>query len=337
MSEQNAEQQAEANILAMVLAPDEQMGAPGAPDGQDLDAPQDMDAPDEPEQEAEAEAAPEAKAEAAEPEEDVVEIPGEEGQEPVKLKVSELVEAHREFQKIKGTEAQIYERAEAEVAERTREHYQKVTQATLSASHAIQAALQLVQPPQPPDISMRDPRSPKYDPDAYEMARFNYEQGMQRFQMAQSLSAHLAQEAEAATQRANEQRDQQELQKLLRVWPEFGREETQKKFVEDMSKAYGFSFEELDAVLVDHRQAQVARDALAYRQMKAQSGDVKAKVEAKAPKLVRTKQEANAKAPQRARTADGKFQSSALAELKKTNSDDAAARWFAELSRAGRI
>jgi hypothetical protein len=70
--------------------------------------------------------------------------------------------------------------------------------------------------------------------------------------------------------------------------------------------------------------------------MKAQSGDVKAKVEAKAPKLVRSKQEAKGSSAQ-ARDTKGQYASDAKARLAKSNSDDDAAAFFTGLVKAGRI
>ncbi len=274
---------------------------------------------------------------AAEEEEDYVEIPGEEGQEPTKLKVADLVASHQEFEKFRGQQAQILDQVETRAIQAATQRYQQVEQWSTQAASMVQATLQLLQPPQPPNAdAMLNPASQQYDPDGYHRAFANYQRGMAQFQQAQQMGEHLSKQAQQAQARANDEREGRELERLQRAWPEFSKPDTMNQFVGDMQRAYGFTPQELDAVLTDHRQALVARDALAFRAMKAKSGEVKAKVEAKAPKLVRTKQEAKGSSAQ-ARDVQGKFASSALANLKKTNSDADAAAYFAGLSKAGRI
>jgi hypothetical protein len=213
----------------------------------------------------------------------------------------------------------------------------QVEQVGQQTAYMLQAALQMTQAPREPN-----PLDPKYDEyndpsgKQWRNDQYNYQQLSKVYSQAQELSRQLLQQAQGAHAMATEERETLELQRLTRAWPEFSQRETLDKFVNDMGKSYGFSAEELDAVLTDHRQALVARDALAYRAMKAQSGDVKAKVEAKAPKLVRSKQEAKG-SPAQARDQKGQFAQNALGRLKQTNSDDDAAAFFTGLVKAGRI
>jgi len=270
-------------------------------------------------------------------EDDYVEEPGEDGAEPTRYKVSDLLASHKELQSLNGQRHEVIERVEREAVEQATVQLRAVEQYSRQAATAIQAAMQLLQPPQPPNAdAMLNPASPQYDPDGYHRQFAQYQRTQQQFQQAQGLGQHLMQQAQQAAQQAAEARDAREISRLRRVWPEFSEQATMTKFVDDMGKAYGFTAQELDEVLVDHRQALVARDALAYRAMKAQSGQVKAKVEAIAPKIVRTRQEAKG-TPAQARNTNGRFASDALADLKKTGSDDAAVRFFAGLSKAGRI
>lgn len=315
------------------------LGAVLGPDTQDLEA--DRDAKAEADIEAPNEVDPrgdehkQAKAEEAPPDEDEIEIPGEEGQEPTRLKVADLVRSHREYEAFKGQRAEIIERVTHEVTQRSQEQFQAVQRYSQEAAYAIQAAVQLLRPPQPPNPDLLNRMSQNYDPDSYHMQFAQYQQASQQFQQAQGLGQQLLQQAQAAQNYAQEQREAVELEKLLVQWPEFRQPETINQFVNDMGKLYGFSAEELDAVLVDHRQVQVARDAMAFRQMKAKSVETKQKVEAK-PKLVRSKQQAKGTSAQ-ARDQRGRYSSEALETLKKTNSDDAAAAFFAGLLREGRI
>jgi len=335
MSTENTEAVAENTLLAAVMAPDAQ-DIEQAPSQQVRDADPDAE-PEEEAEDAEQPEAKQAKAEEAEPEEDEIEIPGEEGQEPKRLKLSEVVQKAQEYERFEAQKAQIVERVEREAVERVIPQLRQVEQFGQQTGYMIQAALQLLQAPQPPNAdAMLNPASPQYDPDGYHRAFANYQRMAQMHGQTQELGQKLLEQAQAAQAQITEQLELQELQRLSRIWPEFTQPETLDKFVSDMSKAYGFTQKELDAVLTDHRQALVARDALAYRAMKAQSGDVKAKVEAKAPKLVRSKQEAKG-SPAAQRDGKGQFVSNALGKLKQTNSDDDAAAYFAGLVKAGRI
>lgn len=330
----DSEAAAESALMGAIMAPEQQVSPP---DAQDIDQ-DDIQAPNEVEGE-QREEAPEAKTEeAAAPEDDEIEIPGDDGKEPTRLKVADLVAKAQEFDRIEAQKAQIIEQVEREAAGRAAQHFQAVEQYSQQTAYMIQAALQMLQPPQPPNAdAMLNPASPQYNPDEYHRQFAAYQRMQGSFQQAQGLGNELMRRAQEAQAQAQDQRETQELQRLQRAWPEFSQPETMNKFVDDMTKTYGFTPQELDAVLTDHRQALVARDALAFRAMKAQSGNVKAQVEAKAPKLVRSKQEAKASTPQRARDGSGQFVSGALADLKNTNSDDAAARYFAGLVKAGRI
>lgn len=329
------EAQAEDALFAAILAPDEQVL-----DELKLDPPQDVDETEEGAEGADSEpqAKPEAKAKAEEaaPEEDEVEIPGEEGAEPKRVKVADLVASHAAYEKLRGQEAQIIERVETEATQRVTAHYKQVSDYTQQVGLQVQAALQLLQPPQPPSPELIDPNSPRYNPDGYHLAFANYQRAHGQYQQAQAVGKQLLDAANDANARATDARETQELQRALRVWPEFGQPDTQQKFISDMGKAYGYSPQELDASLTDHRNLQVARDALAFRAMKAQSGDVRKQVEAKAPKLVRSKQESKGGGAG-ARDDKGRFASESLAAAKKSGTDDAWARHFAELSRQGRI
>lgn len=319
------------------------LGAVMAPDSQDLEAkqPQNDEAVDieEPGEVEEERAEPEAKAkeEEAAPEEDEIEIPSEDGKEPTRVKVADLVQKAQEFDRIESQKAQILDQVERQAVEIATGQLRQVEQHSRQVGTMLQAALQMLQPPQPPNAdAMLNPASPQYDPDGYHRQYAAYQSAQQSFGRAQQYSQQLLERAQQADAQAKEIRETRELQRLQREWPQFGEPEVTNKFVSDMTKAYGFTAQELDDVLVDHRQALVARDALAFRAMKAQSGDVRAKVEAKAPKLVRSKQEAKGSSAQ-ARDTKGQYASEAKARLAKSNSDDDAAAFFTGLVKAGRI
>lgn len=113
----------------------------------------------------------------------------------------------------------------------------------------------------------------------------------QRRQSIVAVLAHLDQQITAERQeierRQAEAMQQARTEMFQRSWAELQKDgidrEKLAKAYSDVSKAYGFSGDELAQVL-DHRQVRVMLDALAYRQLKEQKTVVQKKVDA-APKL----------------------------------------------------
>jgi hypothetical protein len=330
----STESEAEAAIMGAVMS--DLTPQVGQPDQQDLDEPTQIDAIEE-EGEAQPEAKTEAKSEEPADEEEYLEVEGENGAEPTKLKVAEVYDGYRQFKAIEAQKHEIVERVEREAVEQVTQRMGQVEQFAKETAYAIQGALQLLQPPQAPN-----PMDPKYEYDQrqYQIDLYKHQQAEVQFRQAHGLGQQLLKQAQTAQARVVEERETRELNLLNRAWPEFSKGETVEKFVGDMVKEYGtlgVTKDTLDDALTHHWMALVARDALAYRAMKAQSGDVKAKVEAKAPKLVRSKQEAKGGAQQRDRGGDGKFVAGTYQRAMKSGSDQDWANHFAALSKAGRI
>lgn len=113
----------------------------------------------------------------------------------------------------------------------------------------------------------------------------------QRRQSIAAVVGHLDQqimaERQAIEQRQAEAIQQARTEMFQKSWAELQKDgidrEKLAKAYSDVSKAYGFSGDELAQVL-DHRQVRVMLDALAYRQLKEQKAVVQKKVDA-APKL----------------------------------------------------
>lgn len=113
-------------------------------------------------------------------------------------------------------------------------------------------------------------------------------------QRRQSIAAVLGQldqqisaERQEIERRQAEAMQQARTEMFQRTWAELQKDgidrEKLGKAYSDVTKAYGFSSDELAQVL-DHRQVRVMLDALAYRQLKEQKAVVQKKVDA-APKL----------------------------------------------------
>lgn len=101
------------------------------------------------------------------------------------------------------------------------------------------------------------------------------------------LDQQISAERQEIERRQAEAMQQARSEMFQRTWAELQKDgidrEKLGKAYSDVSKAYGFSGDELAQVL-DHRQVRVMLDALAYRQLKEQKAVVQKKVDA-APKL----------------------------------------------------
>lgn len=101
------------------------------------------------------------------------------------------------------------------------------------------------------------------------------------------LDQQISAERQEIERRQAEAMQQARSEMFQRTWAELQKDgidrEKLAKAYSDVSKAYGFSGDELAQVL-DHRQVRVMLDALAYRQLKEQKAVVQKKVDA-APKL----------------------------------------------------
>lgn len=331
MSE-TAEAQAEEAIFAMVMAPE----------GGEIERPEEMGAVEEGEQEEETEQPTQAKqaeaeTKAAEPQEDFIEIPGEnEDDEPTRLKVADVLADYQEYQAFKAERANVLNRVESEAIEHFNGRYKEVEEFSKQASAVLQATLQLIAPPQPPSRDMLNPASPNYNPDGFNLAMLNYQDAMAIRQQAEAWAKEILGQADEASQKQNNERWSREKRLIAQHMPELTKQEGYNKFISDLKAAYRYSDEELDAALNDHRQFLVARDALAFRAMKAQGKDVKKQVEAKAPKLVRTNTEAKSGGA-KARDAGGRFVGDAKATAMRSRSDADWARYFTEGLKSGRI
>lgn len=209
--------------------------------------------------------------------------PEEEGKEPVRRKLSELVEG---FEKAARLEAELSD-VRAQSAHVPAE-YTTAVQETVQARGNYLKSLELVARmfnPEPPSADLINPSHPKYDPEAYYAAH-------QQFERARDTVAALKKDYEA-TQR--EQQEQQgallrahlarESQALHKAWPEIKDKATAAKVSQDLQKVYGFTAEEV-ANSSDHRMLLVVRDALKLRALEAKQAEA-VKVVRQKPKLVK--------------------------------------------------
>lgn len=175
--------------------------------------------------------------------------------------------------------------------------------------------------PQPPDPSLLDS-----DPMAYMRQKTSHEQWAAHLDKLTQDQQRAVQERQAESQRQERERANKEWDALIAKVPEFKDEKRLNAFaskMKDHAAAYGIAPEELRAVALDHRQALILKDAIAYRELQAKKPDVAKKVEGRPP-VTRGGKRLNA-AERSARTAND-----AMNRLKETGSErDAVAAYLA--------
>jgi hypothetical protein len=257
------------------------------------------------------------------------EIPDPDGGEARKVKLSELLEAEREFTAFKDEKAAILTRVQTEASNEAQGMVQQTRQAMGQIGYQLQAVLQHIQPPQPPPVDMLDPQSPRYNPDSYHLARAQFEQRAASYQQVQGTAQWIEQQQQAL----NAQRDDREFAKLAPHWPEFTDQAkgpmVQQEFMSGMNKHYGFTFAELDSVMVDHRQALVARDALKWREHEAKAKTAKTTLKEKVVQTAKPAKQGATQSSGKKLTTDQSNYMNARKALKANGKDmNAAAKGF---------
>jgi len=257
--------------------------------------------------------APEAQAE-EEDDDPEFEIPGEEGAEPARLKLSQIWEGYEEAQRLKTEVEKLRTQAREVPAE-----YTQALQDTIQARGQYLQNLELVSrflQPQPPSQTLVDPRHPDYNPEAYHAQLQAFQRDFAALEAVNKerdqLTKHQREEYQAL-EKAYRAREQQALE---RVWPEYAKDETKAKFRSTLKEVYGFTDQEIAGIL-DHRQMLVIRDAMKFRELQA-AQEKAVKVVRSKPKLVKgaARNTTDPKATQR---------TNAMARLQATGSMDAAA------------
>lgn len=252
--------------------------------------------PDGKKTEAEAEKKPEtekdtkdnAKTDAAEPEEedDFIELPAEEeGKEPTKVKLNDVLEGWR---KSADLEKQLAE-AKSSAPIMPAEIEKHITALTAERQRYVKALDDWAarSQPQRPNDDLINPQSPNYNPDLYyeqrqrAIAQHNalIEAGQERKKLADQIKAD-----QEAVRTSRVAREQAEVQKF---WPEvLADEKTRVAAKAELNKHYRIDDELLDSDLtLDHRFYMLAKDALAYRAQQTKQAETVKAVKAK-PRLI---------------------------------------------------
>ena len=265
----------------------------------------------------------EAKADDAEDAEDYIELPPEaEGKEPTRLKLDDVLTGYRERDTLKAEVEKL--RSQPALPDEVEQIVVQSQQARQRYIDSARMVLRLMEP-QWPNEELLNRNSPHYNDELY------YQQLQQAKTIANARNA-LAADAERAQQEhaareaeLTKVRLARVAQEVMEIAPEFKDPDAVKKFYADVSSAYGFSSQELDAI-GDARVVKVLKDALAGRQSKATAETVKKAVATK-PKLVRAQARQTS---QNGRVA--KYQAAAE-RVSRTHSIDDAATAIAHLLR----
>jgi len=131
-----------------------------------------------------------------------------------------------------------------------------------------------------------DPAMLQTDPVGYMQQKAHREQWMQHLSYLESEQQRAAQERQAKSGETEKETADREWNELLVKAPELKDPKRLDRFVSDMKEhasAYGIKPDELRAVALDHRQALVLRDAIAWRKLQASKPNVAKKVEGRPP------------------------------------------------------
>lgn len=223
-----------------------------------------------------------------------------------------------------------YTRKTQEVAEQRR--------ALETQSHAIQASQQQIEQqrqymasllqsivPPPPDPTMLNT-----DPMGYMTQKAQHEQWVAHLSYLQQEEQRTEQERQAQASESERETANREWQALLDKAPELKDEKRVNRFVSEVREhgtSYGFTPEELRTVALDHRQALVLKDAIAWRKLQASKGTIAKKVEGRPPVTKGGKRLSSG--AQKARHV-----TDAITRLKQTGSvEDATAAYLASLNK----
>lgn len=252
----------------------------------------------------------------ADDEEDFVEVPAaEEGAEPARYRLSELVEAHTEL----ATTKQELERAKQ--AQPLPSDLEIATQETVAVRDRYAKALDQWQHynpvGEPPNKELLNQASQYYDPDAYYQQLQAYEHRVQQHKEAKAEQERIEAENEGDRQKVLNSQLLRARDKIMEFWPELKDPAENQRVRQDLLDHYGITAERL-ASITDPDAFRVMKDALAFKRGEAKKPKALKAVTAK-PKLVPAKARQAQKSAKAQKSADATRRLAASGSL-----DDAA-------------
>lgn len=200
-------------------------------------------------------------------------------QDGSEVTVAELIQGNlRDRDYRQKTEAVAAERkAYAAKSEQIQQLEQQVTSDREFMTELLQAIM-----PQKPDASLAS-----VDPVGYVESKARYEAFKENFDYLMQQNQASAHRRESEQQETLNQLRAREWQATLEKMPELKDSTRLQSFVAEVNRvgteAYGFTNAELQNISLDHRQAVVLRDAIAWRKLQESKSKVAAKVENRPP------------------------------------------------------
>lgn len=295
----------------------------------------DLSSQDQAQEKPDAEEKPEKSAET----DQFIEIVEEDGKDPVRIPVAEVVSAYREMKELEGKVESVISGAEQHVQLRAQQAYEQQDLMLQQTQHQLAIMHEALRrmAPQPPPMDMLNAQSEKYDPDGYHRALAIHGQVTGAFSQIDQQLRQLEAERQQAWQGRQTAYLDAEMQKLQRSDPEW-RTNADTKAAElraVMREHYGFDDETLFSI-GDSRFFQAASDLVKYHKLMKSGAQTKAQVQGKAPPPTKvTKPNQQTGSP---RSADGRFVAEAAKQLSNgPYTADKGRSFFEGLIRAGKI
>ncbi len=257
-------------------------------------------------------------------EEQFLEIPRGEGEDPERIPVAEALQAVQQLRQMEGQIADAITKAESEFISKQDQIIQGIGNIYQDIATKGQAALELIQSfmPQPPSTQMLERNSEYYDPQGYYEAKAHHDKFMERANQVYATVKGAMEGRQQVTVAVDQTEVDRENQRLARYIPEWKDPETRaakRAEIEGVLTAkYGLSKDDFESV-ANHKAWRMMADLAKLSQVNAKAPEVKKTVQEKAPKLV------NGRLPPR-ETGTGRFVSEDRKALRETGSEDAFAR-----------
>ena len=295
----------------------------GSTDLEELEKAQANDAAEVAEPDDQSESGTEAVAEG----DDLFELPpAAEGEEAVKIPRAEAIEAVRAYRQIQGNIADAINQAEAKYQSEQDQIIQGIVQAHDVVIDRAEAALRMMPRPQMPSEQLLNPQSQYYDPEAYHVAKINYDRQVEVIRQIQHERTKAQTERDQVASLQEQAQNAREHERLARVWPEWKdeakREAKTQALLDGAEKVLGIPRDVMQKMPFHHKVMQALDEALKAKQAPVKAAEVKKVIQEKAPKMV------NGRAPLPAREQNGRFVNEARQALKETGSEDAFAQYL---------
>lgn len=264
---------------------------------------------------------------AAEPEGDdgYIELPGDEGQEPERIPLSEVTEGYKQYRQMQGDIASAVIKAETEAEARQAKilegSLQKFQQTEALATTALKM-LEAIMPALPSE-ELLNVNSEFYDPQGYYAAKARYDKAVEYGQSIYGQLAAAGQGRQQTLTEADKANIDRENARLARYIPDWGKDDTREakrsEIITALGAKYGVTAADMDGV-VNHKAWRMMADLAATLKTERAAPEVRKAVQEKAVKLVKGKM------PARDPSGTGRFISEDRKALKESGSEDAFAR-----------